>query len=333
MESFKQLSGFFNRPAISPANQNGSMNNANAIQTLSIRPIVLPTSMRMIDLHISVTVPVSGDKLPILLLSHGHGRSNYLSSFHGYGPLVDRFAAAGFVVIQPTHLDSATLPYRDSDHPDAPLFWKSRANDMSLILDQIDAIERATPTLAGRIDTTKVAVLGHSMGGHTASVLLGAQHVEAEDTVSVAEPRIRAGVLLAAPGRGDALSDLAAKAYPFFSTIDFSTMTTPALVVAGDKDGSAHLTTAGETWHMDPYTLAPAPKSLLTLFGAEHGLGGIAGYDAAETTDENPDRVEALASLVEAYLRSQLDPEDDAWQRTRDAFIGAQAPLGAIVSK
>ena len=41
-------------------------------------------------------------------------------------------------------------------------------------------------------------------------------------------------------------------------------------------------------WHADPYFLSPGPKSLLTLFGAEHGLSGISGYDVAETTDENP---------------------------------------------
>ena len=68
-------------------------------------------------------------------------------------------------------------------------------------------------------------------------------------------------------------------------------MTTPALVVAGDKDASAHLTVLGPEWHTDPYFLSPGPKSLLTVFGAEHGLGGVAGYDAAETTDENPERV------------------------------------------
>ncbi|WAS89764.1 hypothetical protein O0S08_26525 [Nannocystis poenicansa] len=50
-------------------------------------------------------------------------------------------------------------------------------------------------------------------------------------------------MLLAAPARGDALSPYAAEHDPFFSTLDFST--TPALVVAGDKDGSPHLTTAG----------------------------------------------------------------------------------------
>ncbi len=42
-------------------------------------------------------------------------------------------------------------------------------------------------------------------------------------------------------------------------------------------------------WHADPYFLSPGPKCLLSLFGAEHGLGGVSGYDAAETTDEDPD--------------------------------------------
>jgi hypothetical protein len=126
--------------------------------------------------------------------------------------------------------------------------------------------------------------------------------------VDLAEPRITAGVLLATPGRGAALTAPAAKNYPVLSTIDFTTMTRPALVVAGDRDLSAHLTVAGPAWHTDPYLLSPAPKPLLTLFGAEHGLGGVARYDAAETTDENPQRVAAVAQLTWAYLRSTLCP-------------------------
>ncbi|MCY0993461.1 chlorophyllase [Nannocystis sp. ILAH1] len=308
---------------------------ARPTQVLSISPIVLPVPGRAVDLQLRVTAPVTGGELPILLLSHGHGPSNHLSSLNGYAPLAHSFAAHGFVVIQPTHLDSKTLPFRSSDHPDAPLFWRSRAEDMKQILDQLDAIERAAPALAGRVDRSKVAVLGHSMGGHTASVLLGARLRDPRDgsEVSLAEPRIRAGVLLAAPGRGDALSKYAAEHYPFFSTIDFSTMTTPALVVAGDKDGSPHLTTAGAAWHADPYVLAPGPKSLLTLFDAGHGLGGVSGYDAAETTDENPARVAAVQRLSAAYLRTQLYPGDPAWQAAQHAFTRAADPLGRIESK
>ncbi|HEU4532966.1 MAG TPA: chlorophyllase [Polyangiaceae bacterium] len=291
---------------------------------------MLPTPGRAVDLELRVSAPVTGGELPVLLLSHGHGPSHHISSLNGYAPLANYYAAHGFVVIQPTHLDSKTLPFRDSGDPDAPLFWRSRAEDMKRILDRLDAIEGAVPTLVGRLDRDKVAVLGHSMGGHTASLLLGARHRNHDGTeVTFAEPRIKAGVLLAAPGRGDALSKYAAENYSFFSTIDFSTMTTPALVVAGDRDGSPRLTVAGAAWHADPYVLAPGPKSLVTLFGAEHGLGGVSGYDAAETTDENPARVAAVQRLTWAYLRSELYPGDPAWPQARAALT----ELGRVESK
>jgi hypothetical protein len=171
------------------------------------------------------------------------------------------------------------------------------------------------------------------MGGHTAGVLLGARHTDRDGkVVDVAEPRIKAGVLLAAPGRGDALSAYAREHYSFFSTIDFSMMTTPALVVAGDKDDGPHLTTAGPAWHADPYFLSPSPKSLLTLFGAEHSLGGVAGYDLSETTDENPERAAAVARLAWAYLWSALYG-NRAWQEAQKALIGGANPVGQVQSK
>ena len=303
---------------------------------LSFGPLVLPSPGRAVDLQIRVSAPVTGSGLPVILLSHGHGNSNHLSSLNGYAPLANYWAAHGFAVIQPTHLDAKMLGLRDSDDPGAPLYWRSRAQDMTRILDQLDVIQAAVPQLPGRLDRTKVAVAGHSLGGHTASLLLGARLTDPRDgtDVDLAEPRIKAGVLLAAPGRGgDALSEFAATNYSFFLTTDFSKMTTPALVVAGDKDASAHLTVLGPDWHTDPYVLSPGPKSLLTLFGAEHGLGGVAGYDAAETTDEDPGRVAAVARLTWAYLRTELYPADPAWQAARDALTASPDPLGQVESK
>ncbi|MFJ3020320.1 alpha/beta hydrolase family protein [Streptomyces tendae] len=302
---------------------------------LSVAPVVIPAPGRPVNLHVRVSAPVTGTGLPVVLLSHGQGYSNHLSSLNGYAPLADHWAAHGFVVIQPTHLSSRTLAL-DPGTPGAPLFWRSRAEDMKRVLDGLDVLEKAVPQLSGRLDRSRVAVAGHSMGGHTASLLLGARLTDPDDgtEVDLAEPRIGAGVLLAAPGRGgDALSESAAKNMPFFLTTDFSRMTTPALVVAGDRDDSSHLTVSGPGWHADPYSLSPGPKSLLTLFGAEHGLGGVAGYDVAETTDEDPGRVAAVQHLTWAYLRSALYPGDTAWQAARDGLAAGPDPLGRVESK
>ncbi|MGI5398213.1 alpha/beta hydrolase family protein [Streptomyces sp. CA-135486] len=304
---------------------------------LSVSPVVLPAPGRAVDLQVRVSAPVTGSDLPVILLSHGLGYSNNLSSLNGYAPLANFWAAHGFVVIQPTHLDSKTLSRTlDPDTPAAPPHWRSRAEDMKRILDQLDAIEAAVPQLLGRLDRSKVAVAGHSMGGHTASLLLGARLTDPHDgtEVNLAEPRIKAGVLLAAPGRGgDALTEFTVENYSFFMTTDFSRMTTPSLVVAGDKDDSAHLTVRGPEWHTDPYFLSPGPKSLLTLFDAEHGLGGVSGYDVAETTDENLERVSAVQRLTWAYLRTELYPGDSAWQAARDALTAGPNPLGRVESK
>ncbi|MDR3025009.1 hypothetical protein [Chryseobacterium sp.] len=82
-------------------------------------------------------------------------------------------------------------------------------------------------------------------------------------------------------------------------------MEIPALVIAGDKDISA-LTVRDWDWFTDAYYLSPGADALLILFKAKHSLGGIAGYEAAETTDEKPERVQLLTYLTYAYLKSRF---------------------------
>ncbi|WP_394616832.1 alpha/beta hydrolase family protein [Lentzea sp. JNUCC 0626] len=286
----------------------------------TVSPVVLETPGRPVDLQLKVSAPTEGTDLPILLLSHGQGYSNHLSSLNGYAPLANHWAEQGFVVLQPTHLSSRSLNL-PAETPGAPMFWRERAQDMSMIIDRLDEIEKAVPQLRNRLDPTRIAVVGHSMGGHTASLLLG---MRTENT-SLKDDRIKAGVLLGSTGRGDAVTDVVKENYSFMQSTDFSEMTAPALVVAGDADASAHLTTMGPDWHADPYHLAPGPKVLLTLFGAEHGFGGVSGYDVAETTDENPERVADVQRLTTAYLRTQLHGTND-WGTT-------EIPNGRVETK
>ncbi|WP_219517683.1 alpha/beta hydrolase family protein [Nonomuraea ceibae] len=295
---------------------------AHAVPVLSLRPVPLPAPHRGDDLHVRVSAPVTGGNLPVILFSHGFGES-----LDGYAPLADHWAAHGFVVVQPTHLDSRRLGLTPDD-PRHPEIWRLRVGDLQLVLDRLDVLEAAVPGLAGRLDHGRVAVAGHSWGAQSASMLLGARVLDAGGVPGedLTDPRVKAGVLLALPGTGGAdLTPFAAEHFPFMNP-DFTGMTTPALVVAGDKDQSA-LTVRGPEWFTDAYALSPAPKSLLTLHGAEHSLGGISGYAVTETTDENPERVALIQRLTTAYLRGALHPGDPAWQ------AASAGPLGRITSK
>ena len=93
------------------------------------------------------------------------------------------------------------------------------------------------------------------------------------------------------------------------------------------------LSVRGPDWLTDPYFLSPGSKSLLTLFGAEHSLGGIAGYEARETTDENRERVALIQRVTWAYLRHALGIEDASWSAAQKNLPESTNPLGRIESK
>jgi hypothetical protein len=97
--------------------------------------------------------------------------------------------------------------------------------------------------------------------------------------------------------------------------------------------GRPPLSVRGPEWMTDPYFLSPGSKSLLTPFGAQHSPGGIAGYEARETTDENPARVALIQRLTRAYLRHALDIEDSSWTAARKTLSESPNPLGRIQSK
>ncbi|WP_305787272.1 alpha/beta hydrolase family protein [Symbioplanes lichenis] len=264
------------------------------MSVISVSPVVLSAPERGDDLQVRVSAPLSGDDLPVIVFSHGFGES-----MRGYAPLVDHWTAAGFVVVQPTHLDSRTLNVTPDD-PRYPEIWRFRDADLRRVLDDLDTLLAAVPGLAGRVDRDRIAVAGHSWGATTASALLGAT-VVGDDSLPGADPRVKAGVLLAVAGLGGAdLSPFAAEHFAFMSP-DFTAMTAPALIVAGDADQSA-LTVRKPDWWTDAYHLSPAPKTLLTLFGGEHSLGGITGYHSTETTDEDPARVAAVQRVSTAFL-------------------------------
>ncbi len=295
---------------------------------VSVSPIRLAAPGRGTELQVRVSAPATGQQLPLIVFAHGFG-----ASLNSYAPLVQYWAARGFVVIQPTFLDSRTLGLPPDD-PRTPNIWRFRVEDMKRILDHLDVLEAAVPGLAGRLDRRRIAAVGHSYGGQTAGMLLGARVIAPDGSLGedMTDPRITAGVLLCAAGRGGPDLSPFATAHFSFMNPSFAELTTPTLVVAGDQDQSL-LSPRGPDWFTDAYTLSPGAQWLLTLFGAKHLLGGISGYGVTETTDENPARVAAVQQLTWAYLRSALYPEDPAWEAARTALRESPQPLGQVEGK
>jgi predicted dienelactone hydrolase len=294
--------------------------------TVAYTPVRLRMANRQ-SIELRLTAPATGESLPIVLLSHGFGPSNYIPSKDGYAPLAQFWAERGFAVIQPTHASSRVggLP---SDALGAPFFWRERVKEMKEILNRLSEVEGQAPAVAGRLDRDLIAAVGHSFGGHTVGLLLGAR-LNGED---FSDRRISAGILLAAPGRGGRdLTEENAARLPFFD-VDFTTVTTRCLVVCGDAD-DPHFTPRGPEWHADAYHDGPGAEALLTLRGVGHGLGGIAGLDAKETEIESPDALEATKRLTLAWLQAALRIETAAWIRACGALDGPAGALAQVMGK
>jgi dienelactone hydrolase len=301
-----------------------------SVQAISVRPVVLPAPDRGHDLEVRVSAPASGGDLPVVVFSHGFGWS-----MDGYGPVADHWAAHGFVVVQPTHLDSTTLALSPDD-PRTPRIWRYRVDDLVRVIDELDRIEAAVPGLAGRVDRTRIAAAGHSWGATSASALLGARVLgdDGDPGEDMSDSRVTAGVLLALAGTGgNALTPFAAEQFPFMNP-DFSTLTTPALLVAGEKDQSL-LSVRGPDWWTDGYHQSPGAVSLLTVFGAEHSLGGIVTHLAAkEMSDaESPEMLALVQRVTTAYLRRALGLGNEDWVRVHADLASDAQPLGRMESK
>nr|WP_276581969.1 chlorophyllase [Cellulomonas sp. RIT-PI-Y] len=276
-------------------------------------------------MEVRITAPTAGSDLPVIVFAHGFGQSMTAAD-----PLVDHWTAHGFVVVQPTFLDSVSLGLTPDD-PRYTDIWRTRVDDLERVIDELDTLLAAVPGLPGRVAVDRLAVAGHSWGGQSVGMLLGARVLDADGRPGEdrTDHRVKAGVLLSTTGlsRGD-LTPFAQQNFAFMNP-DFTRLSTPTIVVAGDHDQSL-LSTRGPDWFTDVYHHSPGARHLVTLFGGEHTLGGIQDYGSTATTDESPERVQLVRRTTTAFLQTALGVDPDAW-----AAVAASAtePVGRVDSQ
>ena len=106
--------------------------------------------------------PIAGDRLPLVVISHGRG-----GDFIGHHDTAETLADAGFIV--------AAI-----SHPGDTVSDMSRSGDLSVMIDRPTDIKRLIDFMVGvspaasKIDPERIGFFGFSRGGYTGLVLVGA---------------------------------------------------------------------------------------------------------------------------------------------------------------
>lgn len=207
------------------------------------------------SLDLVVRYPEGEGKFPLVLFSHGFGSDN-----SAFAPVSEFWASHGFVVVHPSHV---------SQRGAGGGILSMRTKEMSRILDELDRIEVEIPALAAKIDRTRMAAAGHSLGAATAMLLAGTATRDGDALKSFRDDRIDCSVMFSAAGTGE------------YGLVEesWAPMKGAALFVTGTRD----LRPGYEfEWRREPYEFASAEsgkKYLLVLDGATHFHfgGGLAG--------------------------------------------------------
>jgi len=133
-------------------------------------------SVRLADLDVTIWSQRAEAKQPVIIFSHG---------FHGCATqsrfLMEAFAADGYLVLAPNHRDAtcnggkdswlsrAEVPLRDPVKWDETTY-RDRGDDIRRLVGTIGTDNRFRP----RVDLSRVALAGHSLGGYTVLGLAGA---------------------------------------------------------------------------------------------------------------------------------------------------------------
>lgn len=202
----------------------------------------------------NAAIAANGGAFPLIVRAHGYSGFRRDSTY-----IVRQLASWGYVVVAPD------FPLSTLGAPGGVTIADvgNQAGDLSFLIDHFLAENANTASfLSGRIDSTRIGAIGHSLGG--ATVLLATYHATLRD------PRIKATV---------ALSPLGCVFLDGF----FDNSTAPLLIEGGTVD----MITQYASNHLQPYGFVNAPKYLATFDGGTHlGFSDRLLFDGTQNGDD-----------------------------------------------
>lgn len=288
-----------------------------------------------------------GTALPLVILSHGYSNAPAAMTW-----LTENLASKGYVVAGIHHEDANPYTARPADRA-APLLL--RPLDIVFVASQLQTL------LKGRIDPSRVALVGYSMGGYGVITAGGASLDPsgpamkiipggwmqryargAPGAAAIAIPGLKAIVAMAPAGGGDPGA---------WGKQGVAAITAPMLLIAGNHDQVVDYPTGAKAIFADA---VHADRYLLTYREAGHAIGlnpapadmrgSVWDMDWFEDQVWRQDRVNAInLHFITAFLgvhlrgdpalRSYLDvnvtnSDDGAWNAPPTTAWGAYSPGG-----
>jgi predicted dienelactone hydrolase len=259
--------------------------------------------------------PITGNKLPLVVISHGNG-----GSMLAHHDTAEALADAGFIV--------AAI-----DHPGDSISDLSRVADLSVHVERptdikrlIDFMLSASPA-ASKIDAKRIGFFGFSAGGYTGLVLIGANPdwaiylCQASPSASVCTEILRKE-FQAKPLAHDQRIRAAVIADPaccFFTASKLSTIKAPVQLWASERGGRGSPTTNPrispdsaaiiDRGLLEKHEYHVVPKAAHFAFLAPCSPELVKGFPEGCKDDPSFDRAEfhkELNSSVVAFLRANL---------------------------
>lgn len=263
------------------------------------------------NVPIAFHLPKQKDARPLVLFSHGGAASR-----HGMYALASEVARNGFVVACLEHVTSNSENIRQRmrnsgigfrpallESADDMVPRKHRPLDVKFAIDLSEKLNAADPRFKGRMDLSKIAIIGHSYGAYTAMVACGVKPVGLREDLS--EPRIKLAI---------ALSPQSANG-KFFDQRSFQSVTQPFVGISGTRDISG-------TDHQDFFRLMPpGDKHLLWFHDASHFSFSDPTGGPRRLPNTDTDVTNALKNIVPRVLDKYLLDKGELDQTNRDELI------------
>jgi len=272
-----------------------------------------PTSFEFQGRAAANAVPQSGDKYPLVVVSHGYGNWPTFLSY-----LTENLASKGYVVASIDHQDAVV----NSPGAAALSFGSvvmNRAKDQRFAIDHLVALAGTDDPQGRIIDAQSIGLIGYSMGGFGAMTSAGAGYDPASPLFARLPKELLAGVLEGTAKAPHANLKAVVAMAPWGGSAPsrawteqaIASIKTPLFFIAGDADDVSGFD-GGIKWLFE--AASSADRHMLVYQNARHNIGGnpppplAAQYFALQDWFDEPVwRKDRIASINQHFVTAFLD--------------------------